>query len=326
MIGLIVIVVVARAVGILFKRMGQPVVVGEIVAGLLLGPSFLGQIEMAVWGGHPITEFIFNKEVNEIFYVLKELGLVFLLFVIGMEFDFSHLKTNGKAAASISGVLLPFGLGFGLAWLILPYIEPGAAAATMTQEAYAWGFALFMGTSLSITALPVLGRLMIEWNVTKTRMGAITITAAAMDDAVGWILLGTVSSAVAAGFNLIGTLKTIGMVVGYALFMIFLVRPLVVRWVKWEMKRNNGYVGMPSMAVLLALIFLSAIATSQIGIFAIFGAFIMGTMFSDQHEFREAILKQWQNFIFVIFVPIVFTSPSPACAPTSAPWVAPRCG
>jgi Kef-type K+ transport system membrane component KefB len=309
LIELTVIVGVARVAGILFKRMGQPAVVGEIVAGLVLGPSVLGKLEMATLGNHAISEFVFNKEVNEIFYVLKELGLVFLLFVIGMEFDFTHLKTKGKAAMSISimGVVLPFGLGFGLAWLILPYLEPGKAAAGMTRDAYDLGFALFIGTAMSITALPILGRMMMEWNVTKTRLGAITITAAAMDDAVGWILLGTVASAVAAGFSLTGTLKTVGLVVGYALLMIFIVRPLLVRWAKWEMKRNKGNAGMTTMAVLMIMLFLSAMATSWIGIFAIFGAFILGTLFSDQHEFREAILRQWQNFIFVLFLPVFFT-------------------
>lgn len=306
---LIVIIGVARGVGMLFRRMGQPAVVGEILAGMILGPSVLGKIEMALWGAHPISEFVFNLEVNEIFQILKELGLVFLLFIIGMEFDFSHLRTKGRSALAIStvGVLFPFALGFGLAWPILPYLHPGAAADTMSPDAYAMGFALFMGTAMSITALPVLGRMMMEWDVTRTRLGAITITAAAMDDAVGWILLGTVASAVAADFSPLGTAKTVAMVLGYAMFGLFVLRPALVRWVNWDMKRNNGYVGMNTMAILIILLFLSAIATSRIGIFAIFGAFIMGTLFSDQHEFRKSLTSQWQNFVFVFFLPIFFT-------------------
>jgi Kef-type K+ transport system membrane component KefB len=306
---LIVIIGVARGVGVLFKRMGQPMVVGEILAGMILGPSVLGKIEMALWGAHPISEFVFNREVNEIFQILKELGLVFLLFIIGMEFDFSHLKTKGRSALAISaaGLVLPFALGFGLAWLILPYLDHGTAANTMSPDAYALGFALFMGTAMSITALPILGRMMMEWGVTRTRMGAITITAAAMDDAVGWILLGAVASAVAAGFSLLGTVKTVAMVIGYALFAIYVLRPVLVRFVNWDLKRNKGHVGMNAMAILIVMLFLSAIATSKIGIFAIFGAFILGTLFSDQHEFRKSLARQWQNFIFVFFLPIFFT-------------------
>jgi Kef-type K+ transport system membrane component KefB len=306
---LCVIIAAARSVGVLFRKVGQPPVVGEIVAGLMLGPSVLGKIELALWGAHPISAVVFSTEVTEVFSVLKELGLVFLLFLIGMEFDFSHLKADGKAAASISlaGVVLPFALGISLGWLILPHVQPAAAAAELSPSAWAGGFVLFMGTAMSITALPVLGRMMMEWGVTRTRIGTITIGAAVMGDAVGWILLGTVAAAVASGFSLVGTLWTVGLVIGYALFMIVAARPLLVRWVHWEMKRSRGVLGLTGMAALIIVLFMSAMATSKIGIFSIFGAFILGAVLSGEREFREAVTREWRNFIFVFFLPIFFT-------------------
>ncbi|HEV3204201.1 MAG TPA: cation:proton antiporter, partial [Gemmataceae bacterium] len=184
------IVLVARLFAVLFRKIRQPGVVGEIAAGLILGPSVLGHYfpEFSASLFHPVIHGMTPEASRELFdwilTTLAQLGLVFLLFLIGLEFDFGHLRWHGKAAVaiSISGVALPFTLGFGLGFAMLPHI--GEVKSEI-------GFTLFVGTALSITAIPILGRIMMELGITRTRLGAITISAAAVDDATGWILLTT---------------------------------------------------------------------------------------------------------------------------------------
>src|SRR5713101_2445901 len=174
-IQLILIVGCARAAGALFKRIGQPQVCGEIAAGLVLGPSVFG----ALW---PQTQrMLFDPASGAQLSVISEIGLIFVMFLIGLEFDFGYLASSTRAAFSISasGIILPFVLGI----LLGSWIH-----SQMNLSVDARGFTLFVATALSITAMPVLGRIMIEFNINKTKLGTLTITAAAMDDAVGWLL------------------------------------------------------------------------------------------------------------------------------------------
>src|SRR5262245_43531344 len=151
------------------------------------------------------------------------------------------------------------------------------------------GFILFMGVAMSITALPVLARMMQEYRITRTRLGTVTITAAATEDAVGWILLASITALVSAGFNLNSTLIMAVETIGFAVIMISVVKPLLARWVRYAMRTSHGQLDLNTMAILFVVLFLCSIATSLIGIFAIFGAFILGAVFSDQEEFRKAV-------------------------------------
>jgi Kef-type K+ transport system membrane component KefB len=305
---LALIIVIARVFAAWFRKMGQPAVVGEIVAGLVLGPSVLGRIE--TWGWLPrinerrISELLFTPEVTPIMQIIAQLGLVMLLFMIGLEFDFKHLKNRGKAATSISlaGIIAPFGLGIILGQIMFPHI---GLPANMK-----WGFILFMGTAMSITALPILGRMLMEYEVSRTRLAAITITAAAIDDAMGWVLLATVTMIVASmkggAFDLWHSAYMIGWILLYAFAMLYIVRPLAKRWAQGAVRRGNGGLTYGDMAVMFAVMFLSAIATSKIGIFAIFGGFMFGAILSDELEFHEAVKKSMTQFITVFFLPVFF--------------------
>jgi Kef-type K+ transport system membrane component KefB len=172
----VITILAARAFVVLLRRLGQPAVVGGIAAGLILGPSGLGRcfpgVSAAVFyppiAGLPGERS--DRLLHGIFTTLSQLGLVFLLFLIGLEFDFNHLRRHGKAslAISVSGVALPFLLGLALAPLLLPRIEPHPES---TGPVSALGSALFLGTALSITAIPILGRMMMELNITRTRLG-----------------------------------------------------------------------------------------------------------------------------------------------------------
>jgi Kef-type K+ transport system membrane component KefB len=306
LVQLIIIILAARLFATIFRYLKQPSVVGEIVAGLILGPSVLGRLCPGLWAAvfHPtlaeLPSGLFDQLLRWIFTGLSQLGLIFLLFLIGLEFDFRHLRWHGKAALSISvaGIALPFALGLGLAPVMRSSLEIDVPAL---------GFALFLGTALSITAIPILGRMMMELNITRTRLGAITISAAAVDDACGWILLAAIAAIVRAQFVLGGMLFMMAETMGFALVMIFVVRPLLRPWVRRVLQRGEGELGVNALAVLLALIFASAIVTNLIGIFAIFGAFLFGAILSDEHAFRQAISRRLRDFVTAFFLPIFFT-------------------
>src|SRR5262249_32623572 len=151
---------------------------------------------------------------------------IFLLFLVGLEFEGRHVREHGRAAVliSIAGIAVPFVLGAGLAPVIHDHLEPHPAGAAVPLL----GLTLFLGVALSITAIPVLGRIMMELNVTRTRLGAITITAAAVDDACGWILLATIAAVVRSNFDPLETLRMAALTAGFVLFMMFIARPLLV--------------------------------------------------------------------------------------------------
>ena len=294
LIQLVVIIVVARVFAAVFRWFRQPSVVGEIAAGLLLGPSFLGKF-------FPEASLaVFDPSVNDVFAILSQLGLILLLFLVGLEFDFSHLKWHGKAALAISGsgIVLPFAFGDSLAPFMHPHLE---------EQVPYLGFVLFMGTAMSITAIPVLGRMMMELGITRTRIGTVTISAAAVDDACGWIILATVASIVQSKFQIWVTMRMIAATIVYFLVMLYIVRPMFKSYLRAAMSKSEGKLTITCVAVVLVALFLSSIATNLIGIFAIFGAFIFGTMLSDDEPFREAISVQLRNFVTALFLPIFFT-------------------
>src|SRR5215472_10163959 len=211
---LIVIIAAARLFGSLFRRIGQPLVCGEIAAGLILGPSFFG-------GMFPgLFHTIFNPSVGQIFAIMSQIGLIFLMFLIGLEFDFGHLTANRGTALSISivGIILPFSLGLLLGrWM---------HAALGLQGSWV-NFALFMAAAMSITAIPILGRIMVELNINRTRIGSLTISAAAADDASGWIILATVTALARSTFDPRKVALMVLETVGFAVVMVWIVRPLL---------------------------------------------------------------------------------------------------
>jgi len=311
LIQLIVIIAAARAFGVAARRLGQPSVVGEIVAGLLLGPSLLGWLwpdaftvvfRPALPG---VEQSLADATLPKIFTTIAQFGLIFLLFLVGLEFEFNHVRTHGRAAIliSLAGITVPFALGAALAPLIHPHLEPHEKAGTVSLL----GLTLFLGVALSITAIPVLARIMMELNVTRTRLGAITITAAAVDDACGWILLASITAVVKSNFDPLETLRMIGLTVAFALGMWFVVRPLLVRFFTYSLRTNRGRLNATALAVLLVSILLSAVATNLIGIFAVFGAFLLGAVLSDQAELRRAAAAKLHDIVTSFFVPVFFT-------------------
>jgi Kef-type K+ transport system membrane component KefB len=311
LVQLVVIIAAARAFGVLARRLGQPSVVGEIVAGLLLGPSLFGWLFPELFAsvfrpGLPgVEQPLADAALPKIFAVISQFGLIFLLFLVGLEFEFNHIRSHGRAAVLISlvGIVVPFALGAGLAQLIHPHLEAHPKAGPVSLL----GLTLFLGVALSITAIPALGRIMMELNVTRTRLGSITITAAAVDDAIGWILLASVAAVVKSHFDPLETLKMVGLTVAFALVMWFAVRPVLVRYFTYSLRANRGRLSATAMAVLLVSVLLCAIATNLIGIFAVFGAFLLGAVLSDQAELCRAAHAKLHDIVTSFFVPVFFT-------------------
>ena len=303
---LVVILISARIMGYLVRFLGQPEVVGEIAAGLLLGPSFLGMWFPAIQAQifPTIVEGVGPGILPAILTVLAQLGLLLLLFQVGLEFDFSHLKWSGMATFSISatGIVFPFGLGLLLAWFIHDRLGIRADGTVVDFLP----FALFIGTAMSITALPILGRLMIEWGITRTRLATITISAAALDDAVGWIILATVAAIASSAFDPLRLIGMIGASVGFFLLMLLVVAPLIRNWLGRLMAKSGGEVSMVALSICMVLVFMSAMVTSKIGIFAIFGAFIAGAVLSPLPGLREAVSRRLREFTTAFFLPIFF--------------------
>ncbi len=290
---LALILAIARFAGSVSRRLGHPMVVGEILAGMALGPSLLGR-----W--YPsLSAALFPLSVKPIIGVVSQLGLIFLMFLIGLEFDFGHIRAHGRTAAivAVSGIALPFVFGFGLGF----WMHPSFPSVDRL------GFSLFLAVALSITAIPVLGRVMIEFNIQRTQLGVLTITAAAMDDALGWILLAVVSAIIGAHFEMGTALKMLALTALFTAGMGFVVRPLLVRWIQTVVDPHTGQLSLNGLAVTLIILFLCAAATNLIGIFSIFGAFVLGVILYDQHAFREAIFGRLKDFVTVFFLPIFFT-------------------
>ena len=286
-----VIIVVARLVGALFQRINQPQVVGEIVAGVLLGPSLLGK----VWP--EATSWLFSEELLPFLDVLAQVGLIFFMFLIGLELDVRLLKGRGRAAAAVSHVSIvgPFVLGAALALVL--FTELGSADGDFTS------FALFMGASMSITAFPVLARILTERGIYKTPLGALTLTCAAIDDVTAWCMLAVVV-AIAKADGAGGALITIGMSVVFIAGMLFLVRPLLRRVSTYYEEHGQLHGGM--LAALFVGVLLSALATDRIGIHAIFGAFLFGAIMPQHSDLVSELTEKLEDFTVVFLLPLFF--------------------
>jgi Kef-type K+ transport system membrane component KefB len=303
LVQLIVIILAARAGAAVARWLRQPSVVGEIVAGLLLGPSVFGAVFpdlfATVFSGGPN-----GGQLEAALTGFSQIGLVLLLFLVGIEFDFSHVRRQGGLAAGVSlaGVVAPFTLGIGLAAVMAPRLAALGATNTIDPRA----FALFLGTAMSITAIPILGRILIEMGLQRSPLGALVIAAAACDDAVGWTLLAAVSALATGNFEPARIAAMVGATIGFAAAMLLVVRPLLLPRLERSVNAE-GRLPLGILSIVLALLFGAAFITSAIGIFAIFGGFLLGAALSGSPRVREAFVNQFNDFTTVFFLPIFFT-------------------
>lgn len=295
LIELVAILIAARLAGKVAHWLGQPRVVGEIVAGLLLGPSLFGRLFPEQF------EFVFHSISPLPLIILSQIGLTLLMFQIGLEFDFSHLKEKQNrgivASVSAAGIVLPFLLG----WLVGVWSHP-VLAADVNPLVYR----LFLAVALSITAIPILGRIMMELGITRTRLGAIAITSAALNDVTGWILLAVVSALTTAQFSSSRFTGQLALLFIFLAAWQFLIRPVLKRVINsfkpWDDRLPHDLI-----AIMLVVIFVSGLVTFGAGVFVIFGGFVAGMMLHDRQEFVAGWKQTVSHFVTVFFLPIFFT-------------------
>lgn len=289
-----VVLISARVVGYIFRLVRQPQVVGEMAAGILLGPSLLG------WAAPEFSAFLFAPASLVHLNTISQLGLLLFMFLVGVEFDPKLMRGRGHTALVTShvSIVAPFFLGSVLAL----YLYPRLSDSSVTFE----GFALFMGAAMSVTAFPVLARILVERNLLRTKVGAVTIACAAVDDVTAWSILAVVIALVRShavetplSVTLIGTAV-------YVLLMVTVVR----RGFGWLEQRyhNEGRLSQDTLAILLLLLLASAWTTERLGIHALFGAFCLGAVSPKERGFVHELTAKLEDVTVVLLLPLFFAN------------------
>jgi len=287
-----VIITVCQLVGRLAQKLGQPQVVGEMIAGVALGPSLLGL------AFPDLQRALFPKETLGMLYVGGQLGVGMYMFLVGTEFRADHFKSRFRSAVSVSaaGIFVPFVLAFALIpWLLT---IPGLFAA----KAKPLEAALFLGAAIAITAFPMLARIIHERGLAGTSLGTLALTAGAVDDAAAWCILAIVLASFGGQWG--GAYAAIGGGVLYALFMIFVGSRLLKRLAAHV--RPEAPLSSTLLATVLVLFALSAFAMDAIGIHAVFGGFLLGVVL-PRGALTEKLRAQLQPFVVIFFLPMFFT-------------------
>lgn len=288
---IVTIILVARMFGWICKKIGQPSVIGEIIAGIVLGPSLFGMY---------FPEFsanLFPAESLGNLQFLSQIGLILFMFVIGMELDLKVLQNKAHDAVVVShaSIIIPFALGMGLAYYIYESFAPeGVQFAS---------FGLFLGIAMSITAFPVLARIVQERGIHKTRLGTMVITCAAADDITAWCLLAAVIAIVKAG-SFVSSLYIIALAAIYVLLMLKLVRPFLKR--VGDLYATKEKLSKPVVAIFFVTLIVSSYATEIIGIHALFGAFMAGAIMPDNMRFRTLFIEKVEDVSIVLLLPLFF--------------------
>jgi Kef-type K+ transport system membrane component KefB len=292
---LIVMIAAARMGNRVLKHLGQPGVIGEIIAGLVLGPSLLGHFLPAM------SLYVFGATTPAPVTILSQIGLVLLMFQIGSDFEFGHLtrarNRNAVIGVAAASICVPLALGFGIGQL---------SAAALAPHMNPLVYSLFCAVGLAITAVPVLGRILREFDMTGTELGVVAISAAAANDVSGWLCLAALSAFAASAFQP----ATIGLqaagIAGLFLAAFLLVRPVVNRLLKAYPVGSDGELPPNLITIVVCVTFVMGICTYFLGIFTIFGGFLTGLLFHHDKVFVEAWRRQVGRFVMVFFLPIFF--------------------
>lgn len=284
-----VVIAAARLVGALFTRLRQPQVIGEIVAGIMLGPSLLGMVAPG------ITDYLFSPQVVDVMRVMAQFGLILFMFLIGLELDLSLLRGSGPTTVFVShvSILAPLVLGAALALPLYPLIGSGRFD----------GFALFLGAAMAVTAFPVLARILTDTRLHTTRLGMLAITCAAIDDVTAWCVLAVVVG-IANAAGPASAVVTITLAAVFIAFMLIAVRPLLRR-LDWVHARR-GRLGAHLTAALLVGVLLSAWTTEVIGIHAIFGAFLAGAILPRSGDLARELTDRLEDLTVLFLLPVFF--------------------
>ncbi|HEY3403539.1 MAG TPA: cation:proton antiporter [Ohtaekwangia sp.] len=296
LVQLAVMLIVGRMFAEIARKFKQPAVIGELIAGILLGPTILGMIQPEWFH----TLFPVPSGAGTVLSGMVQVAVVMLLFIAGLEVDLHIVWQQGRQAISTSfiGLIIPFMLGF-----IFPYFFPEFFGIADTHAHLI--FALFMGTAMAISALPVIVRILMDINLFKSRMGLLVVASAMVDDVIGWMIFSVILGMIGKGSD-IPVWNTALLTLTFAAFMLTIGRGMLNRMLPWVNRKLAWPGGVLSLS--LALCFLAAAFTEFIGIHAIFGAFIMGVALGDSEHFSERAKEIVHQFINNIFAPLFFVS------------------
>ncbi|BAU14149.1 sodium/hydrogen exchanger [Leptolyngbya sp. NIES-3755] len=291
LIQIILVIGLSRLVGLGFRRLNQPLVIGEIVAGIMLGPSLFGMVapNTAAW--------LFPPETIPFLGVLSQIGLIFFMFLIGLELDPKYLKNGLNVAILVShvSILVPFSLGTLASLLLYPLVSYSGVSFT--------AFALFLGAAMSITAFPVLARIITENNLQNSRLGALALTCAAVDDVTAWCLL-ALAIAVTRYNNMIAAIPTVLESIAYIAIMLTVGRWLLKKFAMIYDRR--GRLTQTVLAIIYMVVVISALITELIGIHLIFGAFLVGVTMPKHPGLTRELAQKTEDFVLTFLLPVFF--------------------
>lgn len=291
LVEVLIVIGLSRLVGLAFKAMKQPLVIGEIIAGIMLGPSVFGSVAPS------LAEQVFPSQTIPLLYVLSQVGLIFFMFLIGLELNPKYLSSQIEAAVFTShiSILVPFSLGTLLAVLLYPLVS--------TSDVSFSAFALFLAAAMSITAFPVLARIITENNLQGTRLGTLALTCAAVDDVTSWCLL-AIAIAVAKEGSIARAFPTIIVSLVYIGFILTLGRWFLQRLVTHY--ERTGRLSQLLVAMIYMGVIASALITEQIGIHLIFGAFLLGAAMPKNADLVRELAERTEDFVLIFLLPIFF--------------------
>lgn len=287
--------IMARIFAEIAQKFRQPAVVGELLAGIILGPTILGTFSPEMF------DFLFQSHASANLALdgIVQVAVILLLFIAGLEVELHLVYSQGKSAISISllGLIVPFILGF-----IFPYLFPSFFGFADGERLL---FSLFMGTAMAITALPVVVRILMDMNMFKTKMGMVIVASAMVNDIIGWLIFSVILSFMGKSGSL-SLMSTVGITLLFTIFMLTIGKGLINKVLPWINKKLAWPGGLLSLS--MALCFLAAAFTEWLGIHAIFGAFLLGVAMGDSDHMSERAKEIIHQFINNIFAPLFFVS------------------
>jgi Kef-type K+ transport system membrane component KefB len=288
LLALVVVIISGQVLGKLFALVQQPPVIGEVLAGILLGPSLLG------WLAPDAQAYLLPPDVGPYLGIIAQVGVVLYMFIVGLELDTSVLHERGHATIAIShaSIVAPFLLGALLALGVYQEMAPDGVAFTP--------FALFMGAAMSVTAFPVLARILTDRKLSRTELGVVALACAATDDVTAWCLLAFVVGVAKADLG--GALRVIGLTLAYIAVMFLVVRPLMARMVE----RVESRLSKPIVTLVFVGLLASAWLTEFIGIHAIFGAFLFGACIPHQSRLGRELPQKLEDLVTIVLLPAFF--------------------